>query len=111
MSNLTNEQKDIIEIKAKMERLENHFKTYKSDVSDIKESLSEVRTLLGGSELNGRKGFIKLMESVEEKVNIFENEIIAIKKDIDQSKFWGRTAVLAITACVAFLLRQFFDKG
>jgi len=51
------------EITERLDRLENHFKVYKTDMVDVKDSLKEVRILLGGSALNGNKGFIKLYRS------------------------------------------------
>ena len=106
MSTPTQEQKDIIEIKADISRLENHFKVYRNDVLDIKDSLKEVRQLLGGSELNGRKGFINLMDEIEKKVDCMQNEIISIKKDIDTTKFWGRTATGVMGALFIYLFRS-----
>ena len=68
------DEKDIVEIRARMERMEQHFRIYKEDVAQIKDSVKEIRLLLGGSELNGNKGFIKLMETIVDKVDCFENE-------------------------------------
>ncbi len=106
MSALSQEQKDIIEIKGNLQRLENHFKTYKNDVIDIKDSLKEVRQLLGGSELNGRKGFINLMDEIEKRVDGFNTDLIAIKKDIDNTKYWGRTATAIFVALFAYFFRS-----
>mgnify|MGYP000600163235 CR=1 FL=1 len=60
------------EILERIDRLENHFKVYKTDMIDVKDSLKEVRILLGGSSLNNNKGFIMLMESVEDAVDILK---------------------------------------
>lgn len=94
----------------RLARLENHFKVYKSDVVTIKESLNEVRMLLGGSELNGNKGFIKLMEAVETKVNIFENDIINLQKDSENIKFWGRFATALLSGGLILLIKETFFK-
>jgi len=106
----TQEQKDIIEIKNKIERMENHFKVYKSDVADIKESVKEIRNLLGGSELNGHKGFVKLVESIEEKVDSSIQDLINMKKDIENSKFWGRAATVFLSSTIILILSTIFKR-
>jgi uncharacterized protein (UPF0335 family) len=99
--------KEIIE---RIDRLENHFKVYKTDMIDVKDNLKEVRLLLGGSSLNGNKGFIKLMETVEEKVNEIESQVKDIQKDVNNSKFWGRGAIGVLFTCVVIIVNYLKDK-
>lgn len=88
----------------RLDRLENHFKVYKTDMKDVKEELKEVRVLLGGTELNGRKGFVKVMELVEEKVDRLEMKIELMDRDMENVKFWGKglAGVIFITIGIAF---------
>jgi len=67
----------------RLDRLEQHFRLYKEDLKDIGNSLKEVRLLLGGSELNGNKGFIRLVEAVDEKVDIIEKQTAKNTKDLE----------------------------
>jgi len=97
-------------ITERLDRLENHFKVYKSDMADVKDSLKEVRVLLGGSSLNGNKGFIKLIETVEEKVDTIEGQIINIQKDIDSTKFWGKTAAGLLVAVILIIINAIKEK-
>jgi hypothetical protein len=76
----------------RLDRLEHHFKIYKEDLCDIKDSVKEIKILLGGSALNGHKGFVHLMELNEEKIDAMEVELTKMKNDFETAKFWGRGA-------------------
>ena len=107
--NLTQEQKDIIEIKHEVGRLRNHFEVYKTDVSDVKDGIKEIKMLLGGTALNGHKGFIKLIEAVEEKVDKIDKENEIIKKDLDSIKFWGRGASGVVFVTMGLMVKKIFN--
>lgn len=91
-------------------RLENHFKVYKVDVSDIKDSVTEIRILLGGTELNGKKGFVYLMETIEQKVNKLEKDLDDAKHTIRNAKGWGQTITALIMGLILVLANYFKDK-
>lgn len=76
----------------RLDRLEEHFKLYKLDLNDIKDSVHEIRILLGGSALNGHKGFVNLMELNGEKIEAMEHELAKMKNDFETAKFWGKGA-------------------
>lgn len=97
------------EVTDRLDRLENHFKVYKTDMQDVKDGLKEVRILLGGTELNGRKGFVKVMELVEEKVDKLEKDNEAIKKDLDNIRFWGKGASGMVFVTIGLMLKKIFS--
>lgn len=97
------------EVTERLDRLENHFKVYKTDMQDVKDGLKEVRILLGGTELNGRKGFVKVMELVEEKVDKLEKDNEAIKKDLESIKFWGRGSAGVAFVTIGLMLKKIFS--
>lgn len=97
------------EVTERLDRLENHFKVYKTDMQDVKDGLKEVRILLGGTELNGKKGFVKVMELVEEKVDKLEKDNEAIKKDLESIKFWGRGASGVAFVTIGLMLKKIFS--
>lgn len=97
------------EVTERLDRLENHFKVYKTDMQDVKDGLKEVRILLGGTELNGRKGFVKVMELVEEKVDKLEKDNEIIKKDLESIKFWGRGASGVAFVTIGLMLKKVFS--
>jgi chaperonin cofactor prefoldin len=98
------------EILHKIDSLDSHFKVYKQDMQDVKDSLKEVRSLLGGSTLNGNKGFIHLMETVEEKADTMQTKIELMQKDIDSIKFWGRGASGLLFASILVLINYIKDR-
>jgi hypothetical protein len=106
---LSQEQKDIIEIKHEVGRLRSHFEVYKTDVSDVRDGIKEIKILLGGTALNGHKGFIKLMEAVEEKVDKIDKENELIKKDLDSIKFWGRGASGVAFVTLGLVVKKLFS--
>jgi hypothetical protein len=106
---LSQEQKDIIEIKHNVDRIENHFKVYKNDVIDIGKDVQEIKLLLGGSHLNGNKGFIRLMEAVETKVDLLEKENTNLLKDIEGIKFWGRGSAGVLFVAIGILIKKIID--
>lgn len=98
------------EVLQRLDRLEHHFSVYKKDMSDVKDSLKEVRILLGGSSLNNNKGFIMLMERVESKVDTMEVELIELKKDMDTTKFWGRGIAGVLFASILIIIKTISDR-
>lgn len=97
------------EVTERLDRLENHFKVYKTDMQDVKDGLKEVRMLLGGTELNGHKGFIKLMETVEEKVDRLDSDNHIIKKDLENIKFWGRGSAGVVFVTLGLMIKKIFS--
>lgn len=92
----------------RLDRLEQHFKVYKKDVADIKDKVNEIRILLGGSALNGNKGFVRLMELNEDKIKTLENELINVKNDVDSAKFWGKGLAGVLFVTVGIALKKLF---
>ncbi len=97
-------------LESRLERLENHFKVYKADVSDIKDSVKEIRILLGGTELNGKKGFINLMQTIETKVDELETKLNDNTKDIQNVKFWGRFASVILGGSIGVIIKSLIER-
>lgn len=94
----------------RLDHLENHFRVYKNDMQDVKDGIKEMKLLLGGSALNGNKGFIYLMEKVEGKVDTIEMQVIDMQKDIESVKFWGRGAAGILFSTILIILSYIKDK-
>jgi hypothetical protein len=90
----------------RLDRLEHHFRLYKQDMADIKDSVKEIKILLGGSALNGNKGFVRLMELNEEKIDNMEVEIAKIKNDFETAKFWGRGATGVAFVTLGLIIKK-----
>lgn len=94
-------------LEEKVDRLENHFKVYKTDMVDVKEVAKDIRNLLTGTELNGKKGVIHLLETLENKVDKLEEKQLLIDENMANVKFVAKGL---ITAIIGFFLWLFTNK-
>lgn len=93
----------------KMDRYEKHREELRKDVKVISDSQRQMIDLLAGTNLNGNKGLVRLLETVEEKVNINKEQVKDIQKDMDNVKFWGRSAMVLLTGFILVLANYFKD--
>ena len=94
-------------LEEKVDRLENHFKVYKTDLSDVKDVTKDIRNLLTGTELNGRKGVIHLLETLENKVDKLEGKQLLIDENMRNVKYVAKGL---ITAIIGFFFWLFTNK-
>lgn len=95
-------------LEEKVDRLENHFKVYKTDLTDVKEVTKDIRNLLTGTELNGKKGVIHLMETLENKVDKLEEKQLLIDENMQNVKYVAKGL---ITAIIGFFFWLFTNKN
>lgn len=95
-------------IEEKVDRLENHFKVYKTDLTDVKEVTKDIRNLLTGTELNGKKGVIHLLETLENKVDKLEEKQLLIDENMQNVKYVAKGL---ITAIIGFFFWLFTNKN
>lgn len=98
---------DIIIMIEKVDRLEEHFKVYKDDMDDVKGSIKDLKTAIIGNEVNGQKGFIHLLDTLETKVNAMNDKQILFEENMQNVKFVTRGF---ITALIGFLFWLFTNK-
>ena len=94
-------------LEEKVDRLENHFKVYKTDLTDVKEVTKDIRNLLTGTELNGKKGVIHLLETLEDKVDKLEEKQLLIDENMQNVKYVAKGL---ITAIIGFFFWLFTNK-
>jgi hypothetical protein len=94
------DQRDITEIKINVERLEHHFRIYKQDITEVKDFMQEVKIALTGSNINGNKGLIQLLDKLNEKVEAIEDENILLKEHMRAGK---KIAGVLITALISLM--------
>jgi DNA-directed RNA polymerase sigma subunit (sigma70/sigma32) len=94
-------------LEEKVDRLENHFKVYKSDLTDVKEVTRDIRNLLTGTELTGKKGVVHLLERLESKVDDLEAKQMLIDDNMNNVKFVAKGV---ITAVIGFFIWLFQSK-
>lgn len=94
-------------LEEKVDRLENHFKVYKSDLTDVKEVTRDIRNLLTGTELTGKKGVIHLLEALENKVDTLEEKQLLINENMQNVKYVAKGLISAI---IGFFFWLFTNK-
>lgn len=94
-------------LEEKVDRLENHFKVYKTDLTDVKDVTKDIRNLLTGTELNGKKGVIHLLETLENKVDKLEEKQLLIDENMQNVKYVAKGL---ITAIIGFFFWLFQSK-
>ena len=94
-------------LEEKVDRLENHFKVYKTDLTDVKEVTRDIRNILTGTELTGNKGVIYLLEILESKVDKLEEKQLLIDENMANVKFVAKGLISAI---IGFFLWLFTNK-
>lgn len=94
----------------KMDRYEAHRVELKKDVKAVSDRQSEIVTLLAGSDLNGKKGVLNLIDEIDTRTRILETENKLIQKDIDTSKFWGKTAAGLLVSGILIIINIIKEK-
>jgi hypothetical protein len=84
----------------KVDRLENHFKIYKSDMQDVKGILKSVETCLIGSNLNGHKGITHLLDDIDVRVKDIEKKQILHEEAFKNYKWGVRSLVVGMCTII-----------
>lgn len=92
------------------ERRERHIKELQKDINTLTVTVGNLTTAIIGSPLNGNKGFVNLMEAIEEKVEMIEKSNTALQKDIETAKFWGRGMAGVLFASMIVIINYIKDK-
>jgi len=87
-------------------RRDQHYIKLNKQIEELTKSQTQMIELLAGTELNDKKGFIKLIDKTVERVDIMSNQNIEMKKDMDNTKFWGRTATAIFIALFVYFFRS-----
>ena len=100
---LIHSEKDYV-MEEKLDRLENHFKVYKTDMIDLKTTVKNVETALIGSPLNGNKGIVNLIDEVNKKVEDMEKKQLLHE---DTIKNYKSTLKLVIGGFISYIIWLF----
>ncbi len=90
----------------KIDRLENHFKVYKTDMVDVKKSVQNIETALIGSDYNGNKGIVILLDEVNQRVKTLEDNQILQDDFINGLKWFQRGVIGVFFAWITWLLAK-----
>lgn len=101
---LKNRKKCIME--EKIDRLENHFKVYKTDMIDVRDSVRNIESALVGSALNGHKGMVSLLDSLDKRVQELEDKQILDGDKLDTLKWFQRGLIGIVFSYILWLITK-----
>ena len=93
-------------LEEKDKRREDHYQKLSTSLHDLNESQKQLLILLGGTALNGNKGFISLLNEVEKRVDGIEKKTDTHERDLSQVVWWGRLITLPI---IGLLIKEIFN--
>jgi len=95
----------------KIDKLQNHFTVYKTDISDLKDTIKDLKNALVGSHCNGNKGIVHFVENLNKRLEEIENKQPLNDETIKQIKFSVGVFFTAIVGgFVSFLIWIFTNK-
>ena len=83
----------------KIDRLENHF-------NEVKDSVRNIESALVGSNVNGNKGIINLLDSIDVRVQSLEDKQILNDEFINNLKWFQRGLIGVIFAYITWVLTK-----
>lgn len=104
---MINEVKNLNE---KIDKLQNHFTVYKTDISDLKDVVRQLTSALVGSNYNGNKGIIHLVDAVEKRLDTLERQQPLNDETIKQVKFGLGVIFTALIGGIFSFISWYFSK-
>lgn len=101
---------EVKKLNEKIDKLQNHFTVYKSDISDLKDVVKQLTSALVGSNYNGNKGVIHLVDAVEKRLDKLEKQQPLNDETIKQVKFGVGIVFTALIGGIISFLSWFFSK-
>jgi len=89
----TKEEKDIVEIKAEIEKIRHHLDLFKKAQSDTASSLVRIENALIGNPMNGNQGLVSEFKAIETEVKKQSEKLIEYRVYF---------AILGVIASVSF---------
>lgn len=90
-------------IEEKIDRLESHFKEFKKDSIIDRELLKDVRNALIGSDLNGNKGIVNLLDEVDSRLKKLEQQQTLDEETKKQLRYASGTIFAGIVSYIIWL--------
>ena len=90
----------------RIDRLDNHFSLYKDDMVDVIKSVRNIENALIGSNYNGNKGIVILLDEVNERVKALEDKQILADDFFGKLKWFQRGLIGIIFAYITWLLTK-----
>lgn len=93
-------------VEEKIDRLENHFQVYKDDMVDVKGSMKNIESALVGSNFNGNKGMVHLLDAIDKRVETLESKQALSDDFMNNLKWFQRGLIGIVFAYLTWLLTK-----
>lgn len=101
---LLNEKIDKL-LNEKIDKLQNHFTTYKSDISDLKDTVKELTSAIVGSTYSGNKGIVHLVDKMCQRIDCLEQKNTLNDENLKNVKYASGVVFTAlVTGFVSFII-------
>lgn len=90
----------------KLDILESHFQVYKTDMVDVKTSVNNIENALIGTNLNGNKGIVHLLDDIKTRVKDLEEKQILADELASNIKWFQRGIIGILFAYLTYLITK-----
>lgn len=94
------------ELLGKVDRLEHHFKVYKDDMVDVKDSIKDLKNAIVGNSINGNKGFLHLINEIDKKVDDMQAKNILLEENMKNVKYISRGFVMGFIGFIFWIFQK-----
>jgi chaperonin cofactor prefoldin len=89
----------------KIDKLQNHFTVYKTDITDLKETVKGLTSAIIGSQFNGHKGLLQYIDLQNQKIEALEKNQTRYEDNIKHIKYASGVGFTAlVTGFFSFII-------
>jgi len=99
----------LLKLEEKDLRRDAHYTNLNAKIDNLTDSQKQIVMLLGGTPLNGNKGFISLLDEVDKRLKMIEDKSKDHHRDLEQVKFWGRGTAGVVFVSLGLVLKKLFN--
>lgn len=103
-------EKEIIIINEKIDKLQNHFTVYKTDIADLKQTVTGLTSAIVGNQYNGNKGIIYYAEMLSKRIEKIEIDQLHFEDDKRNIKYAAGVGFSALVAGFVSFIVWVFTK-
>ncbi len=92
-------------------RRNSHITDIRENIKGINESLKSLVIVIGGSELNNKKGISSMLDETLKKVEQIEKKVDNHEIKIEHGYWWGRGVALGFIGIVFGLVKGWFEHN
>lgn len=98
--------KDIFEIKGDIETIKRHMQEEKIEKLEDRKTLSDIKSTLVGSNMNGNKGIIFLLNDIDTRVKDLEKSSMERAQTETNAKWIGGFIITSLFALMIYIIQH-----